>query len=150
MLQPSQLLRSGRACGVTLLLSASLITTMLAAKPSPAPSKKSANAKDNPLLSESTLPFHYPPFDKIKNEDFSPAYAAALAEHLKEVEAIANQKDEATFDNTLVAMERTGRTLDRIDNIFSNLAGAHTNPVLQKTEAEMAPKLSAHRDAILA
>ncbi len=66
---------------------------MLAANPSPAPSKKTAAARgDNPLLTESTLPYHMPPFDKIKNEHFAPAYTAALAEHLKEVDAIANKR----------------------------------------------------------
>ncbi len=119
--------------------------SMLAAKPSPPPAQKSGN----PLLTESTLPFHLPPFDKIKNSDFAPAYAAALTENLKEVNIIADRKDEPTFDNTLVALERSGQTLTRVDNIFSNLAGANTNPEIQKVEAEMAPKLSAHRDAIL-
>ncbi len=127
------------------------LSSMFAAKPSPSPAKKPTDAatSDNPLLKESTLPFHMPPFDKIKDENFAPAYQAALAEQLKEVETIANLKDEPTFDNTLVALERSGQTLTRVDNIFSNLAGANTNPAIQKVESEMAPKLSAHRDAIL-
>src|SRR5215203_912258 len=104
---------------------------------------------DNPLLIESTLPYKFPPFDRIKSEDFSPAFTVALPEHLQEVEAIAANKEEPSFDNTIVALEKSGRTLDRVNNIFSNLTGAHTNPVLQKTEAEMAPKLAAHQDAIL-
>ncbi len=127
-------------------------SSMLAAKPSPSPRKNRPTksvASGNPLLQESPLPFHLPPFDKIKDEHFAPAYQAALAEQLKEVEAIANQKDEATFENTLVALERSGQTLTRVDNIFSNLAGANTNPAIQKVESEMAPKLSAHRDAIV-
>ncbi|HSH40226.1 MAG TPA: M3 family metallopeptidase [Chthoniobacterales bacterium] len=120
-----------------------------AASPTPAPSKdKPAASADNPLLVESTLPYKLPPFDKIKNEHFGPAYATALAEHLKEIEAIANNKEAASFDNTLVAMERSGQTLERVENVFGNLAGAHTNPEIQKLEAELAPKLSAHRDAI--
>ena len=114
---------------------------------SPAAGKKAASA-DNPLLTESTLPYQMPPFDKIKSEHFAPAFAVALPAHLKEVDAIAKSKDEPTFENTIIAMERTGRMLDRVNNTFSNLAGAHTNPVLQKTESEMAPKLAAHQDAI--
>ena len=117
-----------------------------AKEPSPAADKKTS---DNPLLTESTLPFKMPPFDKIKNEHYSPAFAVALAEHLKEVDAIANSKEEPTFENTIVALDRSGVMLTRVNNTFSNLAAAHTNPVLQKTETEMAPKLAAHQDAIL-
>jgi len=121
---------------------------MQAASPSPAATKTQAGSSGNPLLTESTLPYKLPPFDQIKNEHFAPAYTAALAEHLKEVETIANNKEPATFENTLVAMERSGQTLERVENVFGNLAGAHTNPEMQKVEAEMAPKLSAHRDTI--
>ncbi|MBA2271214.1 MAG: M3 family metallopeptidase [Chthoniobacterales bacterium] len=121
---------------------------MQAASPSPAATKTQAGSSGNPLLTESTLPYKLPPFDQIKNEHFAPAYTAALAEHLKEVETIANNKEPATFENTLVAMERSGQTLERVENVFGNLAGAHTNPEIQKVEAEMAPKLSAHRDTI--
>ena len=121
--------------------------SMHAANETPAAADKNA-ARNNALLTESTLPYQLPPFDKIKSEDFSPAYGVALAEHLKEVETIANNKEEPTFENTIVALEKSGRTLDRVNNTFSNLTGAHTNPVLQKTESEMAPKLAAHQDAI--
>ncbi|MGZ4982904.1 MAG: M3 family metallopeptidase [Chthoniobacterales bacterium] len=122
---------------------------MLAATTSPAPAKEQPAAGTNPLLVESSLQYHYPPFDKIKNEDYAPAYTQAMAEQLKEVEAIANNPEPPTFDNTMVALEKAGLKLQRVDAIFSNLAGANTNPVLQKTESEMAPKLSAHRDEIL-
>jgi len=121
---------------------------MHAAKESPSPAKQKSATSDNPLLSQSTLPYLLPPFDKIKSEHFSPAFATALAEHLKEVDAIAKNKEEPNFDNTIVALEKSGRTLDRVNATFSNLTGAHTNPVLQKTESEMAPKLAAHEDAI--
>jgi peptidyl-dipeptidase Dcp len=116
-----------------------------AEKKSAAAAGKNAN---NPLLVESTLPYKAPPFDKIKDEHFAPAFAAALTEHLKEIEAIANNTEAPTFENTLVAMERSGVTLTRVNNIFGNLSGAHTNPALQKVEADMAPKLAAHQDAI--
>ncbi|MDQ6655356.1 MAG: M3 family metallopeptidase [Verrucomicrobiota bacterium] len=89
-----------------------------------------------------------PPFDKIRNEHYAPAFTAALAEHLQEIEAIANSQEPPTFENTLLAMERSGQTLTRVNNIFSNLAGANTNPEIQKVETDIAPKLAAHQDAI--
>src|SRR5947207_4628045 len=107
-----------------------------------------ADSPDNPLLKESTLPYHYPPFDKIKDEHFAPAMEAGMREQLKEVDAIANNSTKPTFDNTVVALERTGRLLDRVEETFSNLNSCNTNPAMQKIETEMAPKLSAHRDAI--
>ncbi len=111
--------------------------------------KKKPAAAGNPLLTQSDLPFHAPKFDQIKDAHYTPAFTTALAEHLKEVEAIADRTDEATFENTLEAMERSGQTLERVQNVFGNLTSAHTNPALQKIESQMAPKLSAHRDAIL-
>ncbi|MEP6937229.1 MAG: M3 family metallopeptidase [Chthoniobacterales bacterium] len=102
----------------------------------------------NPLLIESTLPYHLPPFDRIKDEHFAPAADQGMAEQIKEVETIASNAEPATFDNTIVALERSGQLLTRVDQIFSNLVGANTNPTLQKIETEMAPKLSAHQDAV--
>ena len=103
---------------------------------------------ENPLFKASTLPYHLPPFDKIKDGDFAPAYAKGMTDQLAEVAIIADNKEPATFDNTIVALERSGQLLTRVDRIFSNLAGANTNPTLQQLEAAVAPKLSAHRDAI--
>src|SRR5437588_4394800 len=104
---------------------------------------------DNPFLVESPLPYHLPPFDKIKDEHFVPATEAGMQEQLKEIDAIVADPQKATFDNTVVALERTGRLLDRAQRTFSNLNAADTNPARQKIETELAPKLSAHRDAIL-
>src|SRR5499427_9601353 len=103
---------------------------------------------DNPLLKESALPYHFPPFDKIKNEDFQPAIEAGMREQLKEIEPIANNSEQPTFDNTIVALERTGRLLDRAYRTFSNLNACNTNPEMQKIDKEIAPKLAAHRDEI--
>ena len=103
---------------------------------------------ENPLLSESSLPYHSPPFDRIKDEHYAPAYEKGMAVQLKEAETIAGQKEKPTFENTIVALERSGDLFSRVDRIFSNLAGANTNPALQKIEKEMAPKLAAHQDAI--
>src|SRR5213593_4038849 len=107
-----------------------------------------ADLNDNPLATESTLPLHYPPFDKIKDEHFVPAIEAGMREELKEIDPIANSSDKPTFDNTIVALERSGRLLDRAQRTFSNLNACDTNPTRQKIEKEMAPKLSAHRDEI--
>jgi peptidyl-dipeptidase Dcp len=113
----------------------------------PSPMHK-PNAEDNPLLIESSLPYRVPPFDKIKDEHFAPAMEAGMHEKLKEVDAVANKSEKPSFENTIVALERTGRLLDRAERTFSNLNACNTNPTLQKIETEMAPKLSAHRDAI--
>ena len=118
------------------LLNAAQITAVFAAESS------------NPLLSESTLPYHAPPFDKIKDDHFAPAIEAGMREQLKEVDAVANNSEKPGFDNTVVALERTGRLLDRAQRTFSNLNACNTNPAMQKIETEMAPKLAAHQDAI--
>ena len=72
-----------------------------------------ADLKNNPLASESVLPYQYPPFDKIRDEHFVPAIEAGMREQTKEVEPIANNSEKPTFENTIVALERTGRLLDR-------------------------------------
>ncbi len=102
----------------------------------------------NPLAAPSTLPFEYPAFDKIKNEHFKPAFEAGMREQLKEVAAIANNKDEATFENTIVAMEKTGQLLTRASTVFYSLQGANTNDAMDAIDRVMAPKLAAHGDAI--
>src|SRR6185437_4097094 len=95
---------------------------------------QNSNSADNPLLAESSLPYHIPPFDKIKDEYFVPAIEAGMREQLKEIEPIANSSEKATFDNTIVALERTGRSLDRVQRTFSNLNACDTNPTRQKID----------------
>jgi peptidyl-dipeptidase Dcp len=102
----------------------------------------------NPILVESTLPLHFPRFDQFRNEDFLPALEQGMADHRKEIDAIANNPDKPTFDNTIVAMERSGTTLGRAQSAFFNLTSSNTNPELQKIQRAVAPKLSAHEDAI--
>jgi peptidyl-dipeptidase Dcp len=102
----------------------------------------------NPFAKPSSLPLNYPAFDKIKDEHFLPAYAAAMAEHLREIDAIARNKAAPTFDNTIVAMERAGEMLARVSAVFSNLQTANTNDALDAVDREMSPKLAAHNDAI--
>jgi len=123
-------------------------TSLNAEKPPVKSVPSSPAASDNPLLAESTLSYHAPPFDKIKDEHFVPAIDAGMREQLKEVDTIAASSEKPSFDNTVVALERTGRLLDRAERTFSNLNAADTNPTRQKIETEIAPKLSAHRDAI--
>ena len=109
----------------------------------PAPS-----AVTNPLLTESTLPYHLPPFAAIKDEHFEPAFEQGMADELEEVAKIAGNPAPPTFDNTIVALERSGELLDRVDTVFGILTGAYTNPALDHLEASLSPRLAAHRDAI--
>jgi peptidyl-dipeptidase Dcp len=103
---------------------------------------------DNPFFAPSTLPFHAPPFDKIKDEDYQPAIEAGMAEQLKEIQAIANNPAPPSFENTIVAMEKTGQLLRRSQGAFFSVVGANSNPTLLKVRSIEAPKLAAHRDAI--
>ena len=102
----------------------------------------------NPFAKVSSLPFNYPPFDKISNEHYAPAYAEGMAVQAVEIAAIANNPKSPTFDNTIVAMERSGKLLARAGAVFGNLSGANTNDTLQAIDRELSPKLAAHSDAI--
>ena len=102
----------------------------------------------NPFYAPSTLPFQAPPFNKIKDSDYQPAIEAGMAQQIKEVEAIADNPQPATFENTLVALEKTGQLLDRVMQVFNGITGANTNPTLQKVQETETPKLAAHQDAI--
>jgi peptidyl-dipeptidase Dcp len=102
----------------------------------------------NPFYAPSTLPFQAPPFDKIKDSDYQPAVEAGMAQQLKEMQAIADNPAAPTFENTFVAMEKTGALLDRVTAAFSAVSGANTNPELEKLQAIEAPRLAAHEDAI--
>jgi peptidyl-dipeptidase Dcp len=102
----------------------------------------------NPLLVTSSLPLKSPEFGRVKNEHFLPAFEAAMKEQIEEVMLIAESKEPPTFDNTLVALEKTGETLNRVQAVFFHLASAHTNDDIQEIEATMAPRLAAHFDDI--
>jgi peptidyl-dipeptidase Dcp len=102
----------------------------------------------NPFFAPSTLPFHAPPFDKIKDEDFQPAIEAGMAEQQAEVQTIADNPATPTFDNTIVAMEKTGQLLDRVMTVFDGVTGANTNDTLQNVKTLEAQKLAAHNDFI--
>lgn len=102
----------------------------------------------NPFFAKSTLPLQYPHFDQIKDSDFGPAFDRGMAEQLKEIDAIANNKAKPTFENTIIAMEKSGQLLSRTAAVFFNLTGADTNDAREKIQADYAPRLSAHSDAI--
>ena len=107
-----------------------------------------AVAQTNPFSTPSPLLFEAPQFDKITDADFQPAIEEGMKQHLAEIEAIANNPDPPTFDNTIVAMERAGEMLSRVQRVFGALSQSNTNPTLQKIQAAEAPKLAEHRDAI--
>ena len=102
----------------------------------------------NPLFGTWTTPFETPPFERLAPEHFRPAFDRALAQQRAEIAAIADGGDIPSFDNTLGALERSGRLLRRVGATFFNLAGAHTNDALQAIERELAPVLSKHRSDI--
>ena len=115
-------------------------------------SKSAANSSDtsstNPLLTASTLPYQAPPFDKIKDGDFKPAIEQGMKDQLAEIQKIADNTAEPTFENTILAMEKSGVLLRRANNIFNTLTGANTDSVLQKVQEDIAPELAATADAI--
>ena len=106
------------------------------------------SADTNPLLARSSAPFDAPPFAEIRTEHYRPAFEAALAENRGEIDRIAGNAAEPSFDNTVAALERSGRALDQVASVFFNLAGSDTNDELQAIEREMAPVLSRHHTAI--
>lgn len=105
--------------------------------------------QDNPFFSPSTLPFEAPDFSIIKNEHFIPAFEAGMVQQLEQVEAIVSNQDAPTFDNTIVAMEKSGEILTRVQRVFFNLTSAHTSPEIQRIQGEISPKLAAHSDNIM-
>jgi len=102
----------------------------------------------NPFFAASALPFQAPPFDKIKESDYQPAIEEGMKQHLAELEKIADNPEAPTFDNTYVAMEKSGAMLSRVNHAFDAVTGANTTDALQKVQEEEAPKLAAHQDAM--
>ncbi len=102
----------------------------------------------NPFAAPSALPYQAPPFDRIEDAHYLPAIEAGMAEQRVEIDAIANNSAPATFENTLIAMEESGRLLHRVLTAFGCVSGANTNPTLQDIKTEVAPRLAAHSDAI--
>ncbi|OZM82267.1 M3 family metallopeptidase [Pseudonocardia sp. MH-G8] len=107
-----------------------------------------ARVTGNPFLAPSPLPFAFPDFDAIREEHFLPAFAAGMAEQRAEVDAITADPGPASFENTIVALERSGATLERVSNVFFTLVSSCSTPGIREIEAEVAPQLAAHADAI--
>ena len=107
-----------------------------------------ASLAANPFAQPSTLPLHAPQFDKIKDTDYQPAFEEGMKQQLAEIDKIANNPAPPNFDNTVIAMERSGRMLDRVSQTFFNVVQANTNDTLDKVQSAVAPKLAAHQDAI--
>jgi len=105
--------------------------------------------EQNPFYTESSLYMKYPEFDEIKNEHYTPAFEKGMADHMAEIDAIAERADSPTLENTIIAMEKSGSLLDRVATVFFALTSANTNDEMEKIRSEMAPKLSAHSDQIL-
>lgn len=109
---------------------------------------KQKTMADNPFFHKSSLQYEAPEFDKIKDEHFKPAFDFGLKQHTQEIEKIANNPEKPTFENTIVAMEKSGEVLNRATIVFYNLTSSNTNPTLQKLEEEYAPIFASHSDNI--
>ncbi len=127
----------------TLCLGATAFLVIAAASP-----PEAAMPASNPFAQPSSLPYQAPPFDRIKDSDYQPAFEEGMRQQLAEMEAIANNSAPATFENTIVAMEKSGRMLDRVSLAFFGVVQANTNDALDKVQTVEAPKLAAHADAI--
>jgi len=110
--------------------------------------RSAATSPANPFLEPSTLPYQAPPFDRITDADYQPAIELGMERQRAQVDSIARQDAPPTFENTIVAMERTGQLLGRVMRAFNAVTSANTDSVLQAVQAEEAPKLAAHSDAI--
>ncbi len=135
--------------GITFLLKTGiLLAAALPQVPSNAVAQSHSFGPNNPFYAASTLPLQAPPFDKINDTDYQPAIEAGMAQQREEVRAIAENPDPPTFENTLVALEKSGQLFYRVSFVFGGVIGANQSPELQKVQEIEAPKLAAHRDAI--
>src|SRR5450631_372084 len=102
----------------------------------------------NPFYAASTLPYQAPPFNRIKDTDYQPAMEAGMAEQIKEIQAITDNPAAPTFENTLVALEKSGQLYARVAQVFDGVVQANSNPTLAKVDEVESPKRAAHDDAI--
>ena len=133
---------------VASLVFAGCATTVPPTTTTSAPQTAIAISPSNPFYAASTLPFHAPPFDRIKVTNYQPALESGMRQQIAEIEAIADQSASPTFDNTIVPMERSGALLTRTSKTFNAITAANTDSILQRIQEEEAPKLAAHSDAI--
>lgn len=149
---------------VTKLLGAALLSTFVGCTSCAAPRQaavgtptttevhsnpRTVSSMDNPLLVPSPYPYGLPVFDRIENAHFEPAFEQAMSVQLKQVATIAENPDPPSFENTVVALERSGLTMARVSAVFSNLVQSNTNSELDALESKLAPHLAAHEDALL-
>jgi peptidyl-dipeptidase Dcp len=127
-----------------LIMAAAAATTMAA----PAGAALVTFGPSSPFYAPSQLPYQAPPFDKIHDSDYQPAIEEGMAQQLVEMRAIAENPEPPTFANTLIALEKSGRLLERVMSVFDAITSANTNPTLQKVQQLEAPRLAAHNDAI--
>ena len=113
------------------------------------PEQKTEVESPNPFLTEYTTPFQVPPFDQIKNEHYMPAFEAGIAEQQAEVDAIVNNVETPTFENTILPFDKSGQTLNRVSNVFFNLNECLTNDEMIAIAEQVLPMLSKHSDAIM-
>ncbi len=125
-----------------------LVLAGLIANNLPAMGAQGEFGPSNPFYAASELPFHAPPFDKIKDTDYQPAIEAGMAQQRAEMRIIADNSAPPTFENTIIAMEKTGQLFSRVMLVFNGVSGANLNPTLQKVQDIEAPKLAAQQDAI--
>jgi peptidyl-dipeptidase Dcp len=133
---------------VICILSLAFLPFMMAQTNNNLPGDTLETISTNPFFTKSTLPFQAPPFDKIKDSDYQPAIEAGMKQNLADVEKIADNPVPPTFENTIVAMEKSGELLNRVWLVFNAVTAANTDSVLQKVQEEEAPRLSANSDAV--
>lgn len=111
-------------------------------------SEKDATSSENPFFIEYSTPFGVPPFDKIKIEHYKPAFLKGMEEQKQEIETILNQRSMPDFENTIVALDRSGQLLKKVSSVFYGLNSAHTSEEMQALSKELAPLFTKHRDDI--
>lgn len=130
------------------ILSFSIASIMIAKTTSKTLNNVIESRHKNPFLTQSKLPFQAPPFDKIRDSDYKPAIEEGMKQQLAEIKKITDNIVAPTFENTLVALEKSGQLLNRVSLVFNAVTSANTDSILQKVQEEEAPKLASHNDAI--
>ena len=106
-------------------------------------------AEMNPFLKEYDTPYQIPPFEKIEFSHYEPAFEVGMKQHLSDIDSIAANKEQPTFENTIAELERSGKTLDKVSSVFFNLLGSNTSDEMDALAVKISPILSSHNDSIL-
>jgi peptidyl-dipeptidase Dcp len=121
---------------------------LIASCSKPVEEKAAEAATQNPFFEDWDTPFGVPPFDRIEEGHYMPAYSKAMEQHKAEIESIVQSSEPPSFANTVEALDSSGASLTKVDFVFQNMAGAHTNETIQQIEQEIAPLLAKHGDDI--